>query len=142
MLIPWETGKILDSRRLIPISCALRIMKVGEVEVGGNAQRHARDIGTCIVLIAVFVGVPLAAGITAAPSLLLLLLGPSLVGWVVGAQVTGYRDIDRWRVFLFGLFVAMESVLLTLLLLVTGAGTLAVFGYGFALLAGVAAVLS
>ena len=117
-------------------------MKVGEVEVGRNAQRHARDIGTCIVLIAVFVGVPLAAGITAAPSLLLLLLGPSLVGWVVGAQVTGYRDIDRWRVFLFGLFVAMESVLLTLLLLATGAGKLAVFGYGFALLAGVAAVLS
>lgn len=117
-------------------------MRLGEVEVGGHAQGNARDISACIVLVALFAGVPLAVGVHSLPGLLVLCLGPLLVNGTFAAQLAGYRDIDRWRVFLFGLVVGVVAVVTLVVLVATGSTVAGMFGYGFALLAGVAAVLS
>ena len=84
----------------------------------------------------------LSSAVQSVGTVLLLSLGPALVGLSFVGHLTGVRTVSSWRVLVFGGCAAAGAVLFAALALVSGAAAAAIPGFGASWFAGVAAVLS
>ncbi|WP_440989950.1 hypothetical protein [Haloarchaeobius baliensis] len=107
-----------------------------------HPEQYAKGILYGIPLIAFVFLVALSPTVQSVGTVLLLSLGPVLVGLAFLGHVSGVRSIGSWRVFGFGGCAAVGALLFASVAVVTGSGATAIPGFGASLFAGVAVLLS
>ncbi|MFC4408486.1 hypothetical protein [Haloarchaeobius iranensis] len=105
-------------------------------------EQYAKGILIGIPLLAFVFLVALSSRVQLVGTVLLLSLGPALVGLAFLGHLSGLHAVSSWRVFLFGGAAGVVTLLFAGAALVTGTGALAVPGFGASLFAGAAAVLA
>jgi hypothetical protein len=103
---------------------------------------YAKGILYGVPLIALVFVVALSSTVQSVGTVLLLSLGPALVGLTLLGHLTGARAISSWRLFVFGGCAAVGTLLFGGIALATGTEAVAVPGFGASLFAGIAALFS